>query len=187
MQMLDKAKKKVEKMGVKRSSVRLEDEGSVEGLPFPAPPPQQGALSIAKLAGLLIATIVLAGVFSVVVLGVGRGKPASRPQSPAASPSAAASPPASLSSAALGDTKTPDTRPAASLVNELNTSNIKGHLERLYAIALSHGGNRAMGNSGYNASVQYVLQCLSSMRGFRVSVQDFVVSKNKVCMPREYD
>lgn len=210
MQMFDKAKKKAAMVGVKRSSQRLEDEeeGSDIGLPF-APPPErrEGALSIPKVAGAILATVCIAALVSALFSSGGGGsKPARAPSSTSGSSAKPGSmgsakpgstPPSSSDSEAVETPTSPGNNngtsgtdmaggqksqvlPAASLEEKVDSKHIRVHLERLYTIALENGGNRAMGNSGYNASVQYVLSTLATMPGLSVSVHDFVVNKNTV-------
>ncbi|GAA4197688.1 aminopeptidase PaaP [Streptosporangium oxazolinicum] len=52
---------------------------------------------------------------------------------------------------------------------------LKGHLERLQAIADANGGNRAAATPGYDASLAYVANRLRDA-GYRVTVQEFKIS-----------
>ncbi|MGC0365610.1 Zn-dependent M28 family amino/carboxypeptidase [Rhodococcus sp. 27YEA15] len=51
---------------------------------------------------------------------------------------------------------------------------VTGHLEELERIADEHGGNRAVGTVGYDASVDYVVDVLTD-RGFDVSAPEFEI------------
>ena len=198
MQVFDKAKRKAERAGVKRSSVRLEDdEASESGLPFPAPPRNDGQLTIPKVAGAIAATVIAAALVSLLAGSMsGSNGPDQTSPSPSASPAAPVGADAPSTNAGDGtviglgqknnsgagtaDNQSIPVLPLASLEGEVQLARIRTHLESLYEIAQEHDGNRAMGNSGYNASVHYVLSALSSMRGFQVSVHDFSVAKNKI-------
>jgi hypothetical protein len=178
----DKAKKKAAKEGVKRSSVRLDEQDDSDGLPFAPPPEGTQRLPLLKVVSAVLGTLLLAGMCSAVLAG-SRSKPAAEP-SPASLAQPASSP-ASSAGSNPGGNSTSGAKPVQDMVpapleDEIDPANIRAHLDRLYEIAMSNGGNRAMGNSGYNVSVQYVLSTLSTLSGLEVTTQDFVVSKNVI-------
>ena len=63
---------------------------------------------------------------------------------------------------------------ADGLRHRVNTDAMMGHLTRLQEIADAHGGNRAAGRPGYDASVDYVAQVLRD-KGFDVQTPEFEV------------
>lgn len=63
---------------------------------------------------------------------------------------------------------------AAALARRVNGDAMWAHLEKLQAIADAHGGNRALGTTGYDASVEYVADALRD-KGFDVDVPEFEV------------
>ena len=71
----------------------------------------------------------------------------------------------------------PSTDDSGAGVEEINVSfdDAKSHLEALQLIADSNNGNRAVGTSGYDASVEYVAEKLSSA-GLEVEVLEFSLS-----------
>ena len=193
MHVVDRVKHKAGTIGAKRNSVRLEGgigEEEEDGLPFPSAPDRGRGLTLTQMAGLLLATILLAGVFAFLLLGDSRsesqpastktgsgvvggkgepemgGRPTPSGTTPAEPPAQPPAPP-------------PAQRPV-SLQDVLDAARIRGHLESLYSIAMSNGGNRVMGSNGYNASVEYVLSTLSTMAGLTVEVQNFVTTRNKM-------
>jgi len=195
MSVFDKAKKKAERAGVKRGSVRLEevDETSELGLPFPAAPRNDERLTIPKVAAAIAATVVAAALVSAVagsIFGSKADTPTASPSlSPAAPPSTSIGEGLDVGVDDIGHKNGSGGKPAdsgstpsllpASLEEGVELVRIRDTLESLYGIAQLHG-NRAMGSRGYNASVHYVLSVLATLQGFRVSVHDFVVSKNKL-------
>ncbi|OBG89578.1 peptidase M28 [Mycobacterium sp. E802] len=58
------------------------------------------------------------------------------------------------------------------LAGRITVDNMFAHLRKLQDIADSHGGNRAVGNPGYDASVDYVAQALRD-KGFDVQTPEF--------------
>lgn len=60
----------------------------------------------------------------------------------------------------------------AALAAGIEEDQLVGHLERLQEIAVDHDGNRASGTSGYDASVDYVVQTLTDA-GFDVETPEF--------------
>jgi Zn-dependent M28 family amino/carboxypeptidase len=74
---------------------------------------------------------------------------------------------------------TPDATPAATdfasmLRQRVTVDAMMAHLTRLQEIADTHGGNRALGTPGYDASVDYVVNALRD-KGFDVQTPDFDV------------
>ena len=67
-------------------------------------------------------------------------------------------------------TPTPDL--SSDLRDAVGVEGILGHAERFQAIANEHGGNRAAGTPGYDASADYVAQRLRRA-GYEVEVQSF--------------
>ncbi|GAB7066579.1 M28 family metallopeptidase [Mycolicibacterium hodleri] len=63
---------------------------------------------------------------------------------------------------------------ALALKDRVTTDAMMGHLKKLQDIADAHGGNRALGTPGYDASVDYVVQTLRD-KGFDVKTDDFEV------------
>ena len=63
---------------------------------------------------------------------------------------------------------------ALALKDRVTTDAMMAHLEKLQQIADAHGGNRALGTPGYDASVDYVAQTLRD-KGFDVKTDDFEV------------
>ncbi|KAA0102026.1 amidohydrolase [Mycolicibacterium sp. P1-18] len=63
---------------------------------------------------------------------------------------------------------------AVTLKDRVTTDAMMGHLKKLQEIADAHGGNRALGTPGYDASVDYVVQTLRD-KGFDVKTDDFEV------------
>lgn len=63
---------------------------------------------------------------------------------------------------------------AEQVAGSLSADAMMGHLARLQEIADQHGGNRAMGTSGYQSSVDYVVNLLRD-NGFDVRTEDFEV------------
>lgn len=61
---------------------------------------------------------------------------------------------------------------AAQLSHRVTGDAMTGHLARLQDIATAHGGNRAIGTPGYEASVDYVVGVLRE-RGFDVQTPEF--------------
>lgn len=63
---------------------------------------------------------------------------------------------------------------ALALKDRVTTDAMMARLEKLQQIADAHGGNRALGTPGYDASVDYVAQTLRD-KGFDVKTDDFEV------------
>lgn len=63
---------------------------------------------------------------------------------------------------------------ADSLRKQVTTDAMVGHLTKLQEIADQHGGNRAIGTPGYDASVDYVAKALRD-KGFDVQTPEFEV------------
>ena len=61
------------------------------------------------------------------------------------------------------------------LASEVNDARAMEHLQALQQIADKHGGNRAAGTSGYDASVKYVVEALRDA-GFKASTPTFDAS-----------
>ncbi|WP_327154698.1 PA domain-containing protein, partial [Mycolicibacterium monacense] len=62
----------------------------------------------------------------------------------------------------------------AALKDKVTVDAMMGHLDELQKIADAHGGNRALGTPGYDASVDYVANTLRD-KGFDVQTPDFEV------------
>jgi Zn-dependent M28 family amino/carboxypeptidase len=62
----------------------------------------------------------------------------------------------------------------AALQDKVTVDAMMGHLDELQRIADAHGGNRALGTPGYDASVDYVVKALRD-RGFDVQTPEFEV------------
>lgn len=63
---------------------------------------------------------------------------------------------------------------ATELRGKVTADAMMGHLTELQKIADAHGGNRALGTPGYDASVDYVVKALRD-RGFQVETPEFEV------------
>ncbi|MDH6198074.1 Zn-dependent M28 family amino/carboxypeptidase [Mycobacterium frederiksbergense] len=63
---------------------------------------------------------------------------------------------------------------ADQLRDRVSADAMMGHLRKLQDIADAHGGNRALGTSGYDASVDYVVDALRN-KGFDVQTPEFEV------------
>ena len=63
---------------------------------------------------------------------------------------------------------------AADISEGIQTDAMMAHLTRLQEIADQHGGNRALGTPGYQASVDYVVNMLRD-KGFEVQTPEFEV------------
>src|SRR4029078_13578534 len=68
----------------------------------------------------------------------------------------------------------PATDFATSLQKRVTADAMMAHLKKLQEIADAHGGNRALGTPGYDASVDYVANTLRD-KGFDVVTPDFEV------------
>lgn len=62
--------------------------------------------------------------------------------------------------------------PSTVAAPDIEVSEVRQHLEELQGIAESHGGNRAHGQPGYRASLDYLKEKLDAA-GFTTSVQEF--------------
>jgi Zn-dependent M28 family amino/carboxypeptidase len=69
---------------------------------------------------------------------------------------------------------TPAAEFAASLQKRVTADGMMTHLKKLQEIADANGGNRALGTSGYDASVDYVVKTLRD-KGFDVQTPEFEV------------
>jgi aminopeptidase S len=83
----------------------------------------------------------------------------------AAPPSAPQAPPSSSATA-------PDAPLVRQLASRVSDARALKHLQALQKIADEHGGNRAAGTPGYDASVEYVVGVLRDI-GFRASTPTF--------------
>jgi Zn-dependent M28 family amino/carboxypeptidase len=63
---------------------------------------------------------------------------------------------------------------AKTLTQRVTTDAMMGHLSKLQQIADEHGGNRALGSPGYDASVDYVANTLRD-KGFDVQTPEFEI------------
>src|SRR5262245_29470798 len=70
----------------------------------------------------------------------------------------------------------PDGRLVQQLKGQVSDARVLTHLEALQKIADEHGGNRAAGTPGYDASVDYVVGVLRSA-GFEVSTPTYQASE----------
>ena len=66
----------------------------------------------------------------------------------------------------------PNTNPVRKLTQAVTADGVLDHLEALQAIADAHGGDRAAGRPGYDASVDYVVEQLEAA-GYTPTVQEF--------------
>lgn len=78
-----------------------------------------------------------------------------------------------LASAWACDPSTPE---CTTYVNSIQRDNLFSHLSRFQAIADANNGNRAVGTSGYQASVDYVLSVLRQSVDCDVTVQPFDIT-----------
>jgi len=194
MQVLDKAKAKADRAGLKKGMSRLtEDDAPSDagGLPFPAASASRDnrKLTLPQVMGAIVVTALLAALVSALFTGGGE---AQRPRLPQSGSTAAGGGRPAPGASADGDAAAghgnndtsvsapPGAEAAAALVDMVDSQKIRAHLESLYSIAMGHDGNRAMGTDGYTASVQYVRSTLSTLAGLRVTVHDFTVSKNQL-------
>ncbi|MDI9916167.1 M28 family metallopeptidase [Rhodococcus sp. IEGM 1379] len=76
-----------------------------------------------------------------------------------------------LSGCSSGGAQTPPIDPAA-FSEAVTVDAVTGHLEQLEKIAATNNGNRAAGTSGYDASVDYVVNLLEG-KGFEVKTPEF--------------
>jgi aminopeptidase S len=97
--------------------------------------------------------------------------PPTPPPSPTApsSPTAASSPPRSSAAAPKGSS-------VEQLAGEVSDARAFKHLQALQKIADEHGGNRASGTPGYDASVEYVVDVLRDA-GFKASTPTYDASE----------
>src|SRR5687768_11436438 len=86
--------------------------------------------------------------------------PTDAPPTQAPTPSATSAPASPTPTASPAPTRSPTPSPTpltnATLREAVTVADIRVHLEALQAIADAHGGNRATGTSGFDASVAYV-------------------------------
>ncbi|MCT2592280.1 M20/M25/M40 family metallo-hydrolase [Streptomyces sp. N2-109] len=64
---------------------------------------------------------------------------------------------------------------SAAATPDISLANVKGHLNQLQQIANANGGNRAHGQPGFKASIDYVKQKLDAV-GFQTEIQSFSYS-----------
>ncbi|MDP2438541.1 MAG: M28 family peptidase [archaeon] len=62
-------------------------------------------------------------------------------------------------------------------VGSIQTANLREHLLSLQAIADNNNNTRAVGTSGYNASVVYIVDTLKKFADCEISLQPFTISK----------
>jgi Zn-dependent M28 family amino/carboxypeptidase len=93
---------------------------------------------------------------------------------PSVAPSASADASAADSAGASGVAATPYPLPSIDLGGEISAAAITRHLEAFEAIAQEHGGVRAIGTPGYEASVDYVVAELGAI-GYQVTTPQFGV------------
>ena len=103
-------------------------------------------------------TAALAAVVVVAAFGGCGGKPAKEAANPPASPAA---------SGAAAEF-------ASTLRDKVKADAMMAHLKKLQEIADAHDGNRALGTTGYDASVDYVVKTLRD-KGFDVETPEFEV------------
>ncbi len=88
------------------------------------------------------------------------------------SPVSSAPAPAPTAASTPASTPVPDAGLPGRLVADVTGDNAFGHLEELQRIADAHGGNRALGTPGYDASVEYVARTLRGA-GYTVETPEF--------------
>lgn len=76
-------------------------------------------------------------------------------------------------------TGTSDADVAARVTQAMTAASVRDHLVELQRIADAHGGNRAAGSPGYDASVEYVRDRLTAA-GYRVQLADFTFTRTTV-------
>lgn len=81
---------------------------------------------------------------------------------------------AALSGCALGPVRSPDPDLPRRLADAVSIETLDTHLRALQDIADAHGGNRAGGTPGYDASVDYVVKVLRD-NGFEVQTPEYEV------------
>jgi len=130
-------------------------------------PPRPGAVIGWALAAALVAGC------------TGAGPPASRTPPPSASADVTATPTPDAEtpspSATPSPHPTPESLTSAGLRDAVTVADIRAHLEAFQDIADAHGGNRATGTTGFDASVAYVKQRLDDA-DYEVESQLFIVA-----------
>jgi aminopeptidase S len=95
------------------------------------------------------------------------------PMAPSPPPPVAPSPPSPVApSPPSSNATTPDEPSVRQLAGQVSDARAMKHLQALQKIADEHGGNRATGTRGYDASVEYVVDVLRDI-GFKVSTPTF--------------
>jgi len=92
--------------------------------------------------------------------------------SPPPSVTPVASPPPSVTRTPDSNTTTPEGPSVQKLAGKVSDARAMKHLQAMQKIADQHGGNRAAGTSGYDASVEYVVDVLRDS-GFKISTPTF--------------
>jgi aminopeptidase S len=92
--------------------------------------------------------------------------------SPPPSVTPVASPPPSVTRTPDSNTTTPEGPSVQKLAGKVSDGRAMKHLQAMQKIADQHGGNRAAGTSGYDASVEYVVDVLRDS-GFKISTPTF--------------
>ncbi|MEC4017615.1 M28 family metallopeptidase [Streptomyces sp. H27-D2] len=77
-----------------------------------------------------------------------------------------------LTAALLGAASGAQGAPAPAAAPDISVANVKAHLGELQSIADANGGNRAHGEAGYKASIDYLKAKLDAA-GFTTAVQEF--------------
>jgi aminopeptidase S len=111
-------------------------------------------------------------ILAVAVCGTGVLEP---PLTAPPSSSGKATPPPTAPPATSGKATAPDRSSVRQLAGEVSDARALRHMRALQEIADKHGGNRAIGTSGYDASVKYVVGVLRGA-GFKVSTPTYEVS-----------
>src|SRR5215217_8671304 len=101
---------------------------------------------------------------------------ANSPQSPPSSNATAPQAPMAPSSPPSSKATAPEEPSVQQLAGEVSDARALKHLQALQKIADDHGGNRAAGTRGYDASVEYVVGVLRDA-GFKASTPTYEVSR----------
>jgi aminopeptidase S len=101
--------------------------------------------------------------------------PPTVPSSPTPPPSAVATPTAVAPSSRSSTATAPDRPSVQQLAGQVSDAGALRHLQALQKVADEHGGNRAAGTPGYDASVEYVVGVLRDA-GFKASTPTYDAS-----------
>ena len=163
----------VESFTVERSTRRSARPGSHRSLSSPRPVRwfRQAKLGFVGISVILAATA--CGSAAVQRRPPRRSRP---PSSNATAPQSAPSSNATAPQSAPSSNATASDGPSVQqLAGEVSDARAVKHLQALQKIADEHGGNRAAGTSGYDASVKYVVDVLRKA-GFKASTPTFEAS-----------